>query len=125
MHRKIALVALALGLSLTSAAAAQAAATTPAKPQQAAVKPAQAPAPTVKPATTTYPATPAKHAKQRLDLNTATREQLVALPGIGETYADAIIKGRPYKTKGELVQKKVIPSAAFKKIRGLVIAHQQ
>jgi competence protein ComEA len=128
MHRKIALVALALGLFLTSAAAAQAAATTPAKPQQAAVKPAQAPAPTVKPASTTKPATPAKPAKpakQLLDLNTATREQLVALPGIGETYADAIIKGRPYKTKGELVQKKVIPSAAFKKIRGLVIAHQQ
>ena len=59
-----------------------------------------------------------------LDLNTATREQLVALPGIGETYADAIIKNRPYKAKSELVSKKVIPAAAYKKVRAHVIAHQ-
>jgi len=120
MYRKISLVALALGLLLTSAAAAQAAATTPAKAQQPATKPAQ----TVNVAKPATPARPAS-AAQMLDLNTATREQLVALPGIGETYADAIIKGRPYKAKAELVQRKVIPSAAYKKIRHKVIAHQQ
>ena len=50
--------------------------------------------------------------------------RLRALPGIGETYADAIIKNRPYKSKSELVSKKIIPAAAYKKVRTHVIAHQ-
>lgn len=59
-----------------------------------------------------------------LDLNTATKQQLIALPGIGEVYAPKIMAGRPYKEKNELVSRKIIPEATYKQIEGRVIAKQ-
>ena len=60
-----------------------------------------------------------------VDINHASQKDLEALPGIGEARAKAIIKGRPYKGKDDLVQKKVIPENVYNDIKDRIIAKQK
>ena len=81
-------------------------------------------APAAKPATTgTAPAS--TKPGELIDINTATKDQLVPLKGIGDARAEAIIKGRPYKGKDDLVQKKILTKAVYDGIKDQIIAKQK
>ena len=104
--------ALAVGLSASAPSMAQ-------STQPAAKADKMAPAPKAAPAATA----PAK--VELLDINSATADELDALPGVGKAYSAAIIKGRPYKGKDELVQKSIVPQKTYDGIKDKIIAKQK
>jgi competence protein ComEA len=93
---------------------------------------APATTPTKPPSASTAKATPAGTAtgavtapsSALIDINSATKEQLDALPQIGSARADAIIKGRPYKAKSDLLAKKILPQNAYDAIKDKIVARQ-
>jgi DNA uptake protein ComE-like DNA-binding protein len=114
------LVAFALALLLPMAAMAGSA-------------PAGSPAPAAKVTSAPRPVAAMAGAKEKkgyvsstpkVDLNSATREELMKVPGIGEAIADKIIAGRPYKAKNELLTRKLVNRAEYAKLASHVIAKQ-
>lgn len=125
MKRQVVVSALAVPvLCLVFAAASTAA------PAKRVTKAARPPAAAVAAKSSPAPAAPAKRApvaapvKQVVDINSATLEQLAALPGIGDAYAQKIVDGRPYRIKSELRTKKILPVAAYQKVVKLIVARQ-
>ena len=64
-------------------------------------------------------------AKKQIDINSATAKELQKLDGVGDARAAAIVKGRPYGGKDELVDKKIVPQDVYDKIKDQIIAKQK
>ena len=104
-HKKLFASAFAVLLGATLFSGLGLAQTAKSQPARAAAK-AQTPAPAL------------------MDINSATKQQLTTLAGIGDAYSDKIIAGRPYKGKDELVSKNIVPQATYDKIKDQIVAKQ-
>jgi len=71
-----------------------------------------------------HPTPTAQSSAEPLDINTATPQQLNALPGFGPAYTRRVIAGRPYTAKNQLVTRGVIPKGAYESVSELIVAHR-
>ena len=65
-----------------------------------------------------------RNAGSKLDINTGSKEELEALPGIGPATSAKIVEGRPYRAKSDLVKRKIVPQSTYEKIKDRIVAHQ-
>jgi competence protein ComEA len=75
----------------------------------------------------TPPTFPQKRSAEKpdvVDINSASKEQLMALPGIDESLAQKIIDSRPYKKKTELKKRKIVPESVYKQMADRITAAQ-
>ena len=75
-------------------------------------------------ATTSKPMASSASPSEKLDINSATKDQLEALPGIGNAYSQKIIDGRPYNSKRDLLTRKIVPQKTYDGIQEKIIAHR-
>ena len=118
----MAIAVAAIVSALAVSAFAQGGSTTPsAQPATPASEPAKA-APAEKPAHSSHASHAAMH---KTDINSASREDLMKLPGVTDAVADKIIAARPFKSKAELSSKKILSAKEYAKVRAMVIAKQE
>jgi DNA uptake protein ComE-like DNA-binding protein len=73
---------------------------------------------------TSKPMSSATSPSQKIDINSATKGQLDALPGVGSAYSQKIIDGRPYHSKRDLLTRKIVPQKTYDGIQDKIIAHR-
>src|SRR5262249_4501231 len=115
------LTALALLISAASLANAQG---TSGTSSPASTAPATSTAP-AKPASSTHHHSTSSKSAPKVDINSASKEELMKVPGIGDATADKIIAGRPFKSKSELESKGIMNKAEYQKATSHIVAHQE
>lgn len=60
----------------------------------------------------------------KIDINNASKDDLMKLKGVGDATADKIIAGRPYHAKNELVKKQIVSQPVYNQIKGRIVAHR-
>lgn len=116
-------IVLALAVAAMTASAAHAQTAT--KPAPTTTAPAKTPAATPAPTPAPAPAATAAKPADLIDVNSASQGDLEKLWGVGPVRAKAIIAGRPYKGKDELLSKKLVPQNVYDKIKDQIIARQK
>ncbi len=119
--KTISLAALAMAFALPAFAQSTTTAPSTTRPGRALPPPAMSTAPPAAPSSASRSST----AQSGLvDINSASASDLDALPGIGASRADAIIKNRPYSGKDDLLTRHIVPKNVYNGIKDKIIARK-